>query len=472
MYTMQYESQEELMDKAKQAEGKSFGEIDNTGRITNEKSKGHLGQIVEESFFEYEVNSHAEADFANLGIELKVTPIKQNKNKTLSAKERLVLNIINYNEEIHNTFKTSSFWTKNQKLLLMFYLWTPKVKRADYKIIKSYLHTFPEDDLAIIEQDYTVIVDKIRNGKAHELSEADTNYLAAATKGANKSSLREQPFNDIKAMQRAFSLKQGYMTALIRKVIDKDDLVRFTSPTELKKNSLLEILENRFTPFKHMAINDIAQKEGVEINYQSKSFLQQFISGLLGISGTKLDHIEEFSKANITFKTIRLEPNGLPKEHMSFRNIYFREWAIETWDDSWVKNYFQETKFLFIVCYYKETERENPNRTLYFKDIKLWNMPKGLIDQELRAFWTHVKDLIRHGVKLDRIQQKNRTITRNNLPKPKSNGYFHIRPKGKNAKDTTPLPDGREIAKQAFWFDGIFVASIINTNRNTEWKGV
>lgn len=459
-----YKTEDELMYKAKQAEGKTFGEIDTTGRVKNEKAKGHLGQVIEESFFGYKVNSEKEADFDNLGIELKVTPIKKNKNGTLSAKERLVLNIINYHEEVYKEFKTSSFWKKNEKLLLMFYLWTPELKRADYQLIKSYLHTYPEEDLAIIEQDWKVIVNKIREGRAHELSEADTNYLAASTKGASKKSQRTQPFSDEMAMQRAFSLKQSYMTAIVRKIIRNEDLKRITSSKDLQEKSFSEILKDKFYPYKNMSLELISKKENLEVNSQSKSFLQQFISGLLGIQGTKLNQIDEFAKANIQFKTVRLEPNGVPKEHMSFKNIDFMQWAKEDWNQSWLKNYFEETKLLFVIFHYKEKKRDNPNRKLYFSGIKLWNMPKKLIDEQLKNFWGHVQLLINEGIKLTPIQQKRRVIVKNNLPKPGFNNICHIRPKARDGKDKVPLPDGRKITKQAFWLDRQYIAGICNSN--------
>src|SRR5690606_22776399 len=101
--------------------------------------------------------------------------------------------IINYNEEVNYSFPESSFWRKNEQLLMMFYEWIPGLSRAEYKILKSYLHRFPNEDLEIIKEDWKLIVEKIKAGLAHELSEADTNYLAAATKGANKNSLRSQP---------------------------------------------------------------------------------------------------------------------------------------------------------------------------------------------------------------------------------------------------------------------------------------
>ena len=67
---MIYKTEEALLYKAKEAEGKTFGEIDKSGRIENPKAKGQLGQIIEESFFGYEVNSKSKADFFDLGIEL------------------------------------------------------------------------------------------------------------------------------------------------------------------------------------------------------------------------------------------------------------------------------------------------------------------------------------------------------------------------------------------------------------------
>ena len=86
----------------------------------------------------------------------------------------------------------------------MFYEWVPGVDRKDFHITKSLLFTYPEADLEIIRQDWEAIVNKIRAGKAHELSEGDTNYLGACTKGSNKNSLRSQPYSEIPAMQRAF----------------------------------------------------------------------------------------------------------------------------------------------------------------------------------------------------------------------------------------------------------------------------
>lgn len=459
---MLYKSEEELIYKAREAEGRTFGEIDKSGRIKNNRSKGHLGQIIEESFFGYEVNSKSEADFSELGIELKVTPFKKNKNGTISAKERLVLNIINYEEEVKKTFETSSFWNKNKRILMLFYEWIPNITRAEYKVIKSYLHKFPREDLEIIKQDWNFIINKIKKGLAHELSESDTNYLGACPKGANKNSLRYQPFSDIMAMQRAFSLKQSYMTALVRKVIKKEDLIRFTNSEDLKTKTLYQILLDKFKPYIGKTLNEISNQTGIKINANSKNFLQVFISELLGIRGTKLEQIEEFAKANIQLKTVRLEPNNIPKEHMSFKNIDFNTWLNEEWEESWLKNYFEETKFLFVVFRYNEEKKDNPNRQLYFQGIILWNMPLSEIEGKLYYFWKQLQNTIKNGIELKQIRQKNRIIVKNNLPKPGENGICHIRPKARDGQDRVKLPDGRFITKQAFWLDRTYISEIIH----------
>ncbi|MFC4353868.1 Sau3AI family type II restriction endonuclease [Chryseomicrobium palamuruense] len=454
---MEFTTEEELVEYAVKAEGKRFADIDLMGRL-DKVTKGNLGQIIEESYFGYEINSRPEADFKDLNIELKVTGVKKNKNKTLSAKERLVLNIINYNDEVKKDFDTSSFWSKNQKLLLFFYLWDKEKTQREWSILKTHLHSYSDEDLEVIKQDWEFIVNKIRAGKAHELSEGDTNYLGAASKGTNSNSVRSQPFSDIPAMQRAFSLKNSYMTALTRKLLSEKDLVRITSPQELKKKTLEQIINERFAPFVGKSLTQLSKEKNIRINIKTKAFLPDFISSLLGIKGTSLNDIEEFSKANIQFKTVRLEPRGLPKEHMSFKNVDFHDWLKEPFEDSWLFDYFSETKLLFVVFQYKETEKENPNRELYFKGVKLWNMPYQDL-QDLREFYDHVKGILQAGVKLTPTSRGTST----NLPGAGTNGKYHLRTKGRDGKDKLPLPvTGEMLTKHCFWFDKEYVVRIIN----------
>ena len=458
---MEYKTTEELMSKAQEAAGKTFGEIDRKGRLANTKAKGGLGQVIEESFFGYKVNSDARPDFEELGIELKVTPFKHNKNKTISAKERLVLNIINYMDEVKTTFETSSFWKKNKNLLLMFYEWLPNYDPKDFYIYKSVLFTYPAADLEIIKQDWETIVGKVRAGKAHELSEGDTNYLGACTKGATKKSLRAQPYSDVLAMQRAFSLKQSYMTALLRKSIGNEELVSFAKQSDLQEKSLEGLLNDKFAPYIGLNTKEIASQLNVPYNANFKSIVPSLVSALLGIKGTRLDKIEEFAKANIQFKTIRLEPNGKPEQSMSFKNIDFHQWTSENWEESYIREKFMTTKFLFVIFEFTETKKQNPDRELQLKGIKLWNMSLPTIDHEIKQVWEEVNRLMNQGLHIEFKKRGSKMVETNNLPKSRFNGVAHIRPKGKDGSDKVVLPNGQTITKQCFWLNSGYIATII-----------
>ena len=52
-----------------------------SGKTTyaNKLRKGGLGNLLEEVFFGYKANSNQEADFAEAGVELKVTPYEVKK---------------------------------------------------------------------------------------------------------------------------------------------------------------------------------------------------------------------------------------------------------------------------------------------------------------------------------------------------------------------------------------------------------
>ena len=184
--------------------------------------------------------------------------IKENKKNDFSAKERLVLNIINYEEDYKDSFEESSFWQKNKKLLIIFYLYKDEIDKKDFPIIKSVLHNFDPVDLEIIKQDWQTIIDKIKAGEAHNISEGDTMYLAACTKGANAKSIRKQPFSNIPAKQRAFSLKSSYMSAFARRVIDRQLIPSLFNVDELKSKTTLQLLQERFAPYIGKRVSEIA----------------------------------------------------------------------------------------------------------------------------------------------------------------------------------------------------------------------
>ena len=221
-------SPESIESYALQLEDKTFMEIiaekghtneDTIEAYANKLRKGGLGNLLEEVFFGYKANSNQEADFAEAGVELKVTPYEVTKKGELRAGERLVLTMINYDGPVEMDFYKSHAWDK-MRLILLIYYWRNKQLNTNllYKIGYVKMFTPPESDLEIIRRDYAFIVKTIREGRAHELSEGDTMYLGACTKGATaeKSTVPQYYGDKIPARKRAFCLKNSFFILFVK----------------------------------------------------------------------------------------------------------------------------------------------------------------------------------------------------------------------------------------------------------------
>ncbi len=396
--------------------------------------KGKLGQILEDLYFQYKPNSESEADFQEAGVELKTSPLKKT-TKGFTSKERLVFNIINYEEEHTKTFKTSSFWRKNKLLLLMFFLYQQGIEDLDYIFKIIHLWEFPPTDLKIIEDDWQKIISKIKAGKAHEISEGDTLYLGACTKGANNKSLRKQPFSTEMAMQRAFSLKSKYLNYIIGKSLPSERIVKDTK--EYKKGESLEdIVKKRFIPYYGLSEDEIIAKLKLPKS-KAKSRFYLIAKAILGV---KKEKIEEFEKADLALKTIRLEHSGALKESMSFAQIQYKEILNESWDDSYWFNTLTK-RFLFVA--FQKDENGEPR----LKNIMFWTMP--------------VKDLeVAHAYWLD----TKRKIAKNDFShfiKISDDRICHVRPKGINSKDLMETATGAMEKKMCYWLNSSYIKEII-----------
>lgn len=130
-------------------------------------------------------------------------------------------------------------------------------------------------DLEIIKKDWEFITKKIAAGKAHELSEGDTFYLGACTKGANALSVRKQPFSEIPAKQRAYSFKQGYVNHIIASIANEPREIYgklFPSIAIAKKQTIEEIVIEKFRPYYGKSIGNILSSTGDELNTKAKNF--------------------------------------------------------------------------------------------------------------------------------------------------------------------------------------------------------
>src|SRR5699024_5335902 len=116
------------------------------------------------------------------------------------------------------------------------------------------------------------------NGTAQEVTAGRTNNLSPCTKGASSKSVRTQPFSDIKAKQRAFSFKSGYMTSLLRKYVLGDEQIDsiIKDKFEIKAKSIEDIVIEKFQPYIGWTIDELCEhfnikKVAYNLNYRLAS---------------------------------------------------------------------------------------------------------------------------------------------------------------------------------------------------------
>lgn len=448
---------------------KNFVEDFETGN-----SKGDLGNFIEKYYFGYSPNSRSQADFHKAGVELKVTPFEDKKSGGIKAGERLVLGMIPNKEPLEERFEDSHIKSKIYKMLLIWYKRVKGERKLNYLI--EHVNLFDlgnkilEKDYEIIKSDYEKIAKKVIEGKAHELSEGDTMYLGACTKGATASkSLQPQFYNEsVPAKRRAFSLKQSYMTYVLNNYVNTGLMnyeAIFTND-DLKHASFEDLVTNKLNQF--IGWTEEKLYERFEINPNAKNKNNLLVTRMLGI---KTDHAEEFEKANIEIKTIRAKKDGMPKESMSFPYTKISDFI----SDNSIDEYFLETKFLFVVF------KESQNNTFELNKAMFWNMPVQDYENfgltELQSF----RNKFVEGVNFNpKINKNGKLEMHNDLPKEKYTTVFHMRPHANKSayviggipygngseNDMDELPNGDKMTKQSIWINKRYLKKVIGEYDN------
>jgi DNA mismatch repair protein MutH len=440
---------ESLFGQALKMHGKSLRNVLSPAQIADvegffRSNKGYFGGAIEKYVFDKEPDTSPNPDFPEAGVELKTTGLKKSGNQYI-AKERLVFGKIDFMNIINETWTTSSFLRKSSLILLMMYLFDKTTPPIDYrfKIIKliDLLKDLPPRDVFQIQEDWEAIVDKIKAGRAHEISEGDTIYLGACTKGKTAKDRTYQPHADEMAMPRAFALKAKYLTFLANEgapIIAEEYGSIFDTPTE--SVDIETVIQERFSHFIDLPIAEIKKQLPVELNPGAKSYYADLARGMLGIKKRK---IAELEKAEIEMKIIRLQHSGTPKESMSFPAIDYlsivdEDWETSTWRDMVTK------KFLFVVFEYLE------DGTLVFKGARFWNMPYSDLENHAKRVWSETVERIKNGRADD-------------LPKISFDTVCHVRPHGRDSSDTTLTPDGRQVVKKSFWLNAAYIGKLVAT---------
>lgn len=408
------------------------------------KGKGAYGDYIEEQYFGKKNDNASIPDFDNIGIELKVSPLRILKSGEYTVKERLVLNHFTFKDIVKETFETSHFLKKNAHLLLIFYVHENTGNFGEYKVNLVDFWDTIENDFNQIKDDWNFIVNKIKTGKAHELSEGDTYYLGACTKGGNKlSSMQEQPFSHELAPGRALCFKSSYIKSIYKILLNK-------KANRPKLKYLQDNLEWRPLPdLLHYRLDKYLGKSGLEIAAMLnktpakiyKSFYGDLSRYMLGLSRNSNTY-HELEAGNIQIKSIRIEYDGTVNESMSFRNIYFEDIIDEDWEDSL---FYEELTSKFILMFFKKMDKLSED--YYFDGFLIWNMPEKDIS-EAKKVWEDTKEKIQKG-------------DYEHFFKISDGNVAHVRPKATKQNPKMKTPQGTFERKKAFWLNNDYITQNI-----------
>lgn len=441
------DSLESILSYAKRLEGTTLRDACEIDDIEDPHARrGSFGNAVERYYFHYQINSDAEPDFKAVETELKTTPLKLKKNGSYSAKERLVISMINYMNVVDETWETSSLQKKLHKLLLIAYQYDKDLNPVDYLIKLVELWGIPPEDVPTFKRDWDIVVNKIRAGHAHELSGSDTLYLEAATKAATSKNRTKQPFSKIPAKPRAWAIKPSYMTTVFNGMLDAQQIVRRGSDAEL---DLISLVRKRFEPCIGLSEEELAERCGYSYcgRGKPKNLCALITKRLLGVD--EHSKIAEFEKAGIKTKTIRLKRNGVPKESISFPAFSYFDLADQDFEQSDFRDHLRQ-KYLFVIF---RQDAHDASR-FYLSDVLFWQMPDRDLLEAKRCY-----DEMRERVMSGHAEQS---------VKSSENRCCHVRPHGRNKKDVLPTPYGSFETKKCFWINASYIGKEIDRVRREQ----
>ena len=232
----------------------------------------------------------------------------------------------------------------------------------------------------------------------------------------------------------------------------------------MHKKTFEEILEDIVGKYIGKSDKELCELFGREYN-NNKAQWNDLAYKILGIRD---EHADEFEKANIKVKTIRIEENNKMRESMSFPPFKFADLVEEEYDDSTLHDYFDETRLFFFVW-------KKDGDVYRVKGCLLWNMPHADLEVTVRQEWEKYKHIIKYGVEFTKcIDSTGKLSYKNNLPNKSETEVIHVRPHATKAayrfnngeeygnveRDANVLPNGEYMTTQSFWINNSYILKI------------
>ncbi|TLS99587.1 MutH/Sau3AI family endonuclease [Aliarcobacter cibarius] len=474
-----YKNENELIARANESLELSINEIFLKSEIKNSKinlnNKGNIGNIIEKYWFGIKNNNTPLPDFQNLGIELKVIPLIEDKNNTLKVKERTKICSIDYNKLINEKWETSHAKSKLNKVLFIYYHYD-KNNLLNSKIIKIDLFTLENNDELIIKKDWLDIYEYIKKGLAHNLSESMSKVLAASRSGSggvdkygNQKDLVTQPNSDIKALKRAFSLKQSFTNQRWNEINNEryESIINIlNTDSEHFESDIL----NQINKFESKTLGYIARKFNIEIS-KGKNAAATILKKFLGFKNVN-SRIKEFEQLGIQVKIISTRKSDFkPWEAVSFptfklkelikENFYEGENEFVEWDNCSLLKDINRILFLPI---FREKNKGIPIEDRILGKAFFWSPSIDELEIIKNEWEKYKQEILEGKVKITKIPNGKDYKEVSGLSKESDTKIIHIRPHGKDRDDRDEDHLGNSIVKQSFWLNKNFLQQLIRKN--------
>ena len=250
------------------------------------------------------------------------------------------------------------------------------------------------------------------------------------------------------------------MTGVLRRLFSNGEIESVVDYKELKTKTIEEVITDRMSFY--VGKDEDYFKNLIAGEEEPKNRFERYAAKMLGVKGI-INDADEFVKANILCKTIRVEEDGNIEQNMSFPAFSFLDVANQEWEDSDFREMMINRKFMFVI--FKKIDDK-----YQFSKVKFWSIPEEILDTAGRKVFDELKEVLLKGdiVRGFRTDKNGKTVRLNNFPKSASNSYIHIRPHGEDSSDTNPLPvpdrltGATEYTKQCFWLKKSYIKEVIN----------
>lgn len=424
--------------------------------------KGDFGNAIEAGHFYYRPNSDARPDFP--WGDLKCTGLRQTKRGVLTPKERLVLSKIDYPTIVRQSFDDFQASQKLSRLLLVFYRYQRGVGVMDLRVELVDVWTPTPEDWRLIREDWESIKAKVATGRAQDLSEGLTKCLGACTKASDSTVRTNQPHGE-PAKPRAYCLKRPFLDSIYRSLRAKRTATKEAEPVLVGIEEYLSgprrfeaHVVGLFANLKGVTVEGIGERLGIPSDSRSdKGRHARLMAAVLNklLSGDprrKAESVRQFRKAGVVLRTVRIKPNGMPAEDVSFPAFDYEELADESvWEDSDLYALLT-SRFLFVFL------EEDPAGVRRLSHVAFWSMPESDLNGDAQAVWRETRDKVDASDVTD-------------LPRASRTKAVHVRPHDTDSTPTVSLPNGTLTFRRSFWLNKRYVAAIFAATRDERWTG-